>query len=437
LSSPVAVTGRRVNRRDVTIALLFLLPAALLLLVWIVYPVVYTIWRSFYDAAGSKFVGLAKYHLVANNSSTRTALKNNAVWLVVAPTLATAIGLVLAVLTERIKLGSAFKVVIFMPMAISFLSAGVIFRLVYDKDPHKGLANAAVNSVRSVFEPPGAYPGARPSRPELFAPFAGGYQSTETFTPGQSVPAALVAIPPGGVPKPALLARPPAVAASDAISGTVWLDFAPGGGGTKGVVDERERGLPGAHVEAVASNGKLVGRDTSGPTGRFTIRGLSPGSYRIRLAAATFRPPWGGISWLGPSLVTPAVIGAYLWIWAGFAMVVIAAGLAAIPRETLEAARVDGASEWQVFSRVTVPLLWPVLLVVAVTLMINVLKVFDLVLVIPPGSVQANANVIALELWRVSFGGGHDQGLGSALAVVLFLLVIPAMIFNIRRFRSE
>jgi len=126
-----------------------------------------------------------------------------------------------------------------------------------------------------------------------------------------------------------------------------------------------------------------------------------------------------------------------VWIWSGFAMVVIAAGLAAIPRDVLEAARVDGASEWQVFRRVTVPLLRPVLVVVFVTLVINVLKVFDLVFVIPPGSVQDDANVVALEMWRVSFGGARDQGLGSALAVLLFLLVVPAMAFNVRRFRRE
>jgi alpha-glucoside transport system permease protein len=118
-------------------------------------------------------------------------------------------------------------------------------------------------------------------------------------------------------------------------------------------------------------------------------------------------------------------------------MVVIAAGLSAIPRETQEAARVDGAGEWQVFRRVTIPLLWPVILVVFVTLIINVLKIFDLVLVIPPGSSQDDANVVALELWRVSFGGAQDQGLGSALAVLLFVLVIPFMALNIRRFRVE
>src|SRR5207302_887361 len=83
-------------------------------------------------------------------------------------------------------------------------------------------------------------------------------------------------------------------------------------------------------------------------------------------------------------------------IWAGFAMVIIGAGLAAIPREVLEAARVDGASEWDVFRRVTVPLLGPVIAVVLVTLLVNVLKVFDLVYVLPLSSTQPDASVIAL-----------------------------------------
>jgi alpha-glucoside transport system permease protein len=118
-------------------------------------------------------------------------------------------------------------------------------------------------------------------------------------------------------------------------------------------------------------------------------------------------------------------------------MVLIAAGLAAIPREALEAARVDGATEWQVLRRVTVPLLSPVLLVVLVTLVINVLKIFDLVFVLAPPSSQDDATVLALEMWKASFGGANDQGLGSALAIFLFVLVLPAMIFNIRRFRRD
>jgi alpha-glucoside transport system permease protein len=128
---------------------------------------------------------------------------------------------------------------------------------------------------------------------------------------------------------------------------------------------------------------------------------------------------------------------AYIWVWAGFAMVVIAAGLSALPRDVLEAARVDGANEWQVFRRVTVPLLAPVLSVVFITMIIYVLKVFDIVLSVAPSSVQDDANVIALAMWRTSFGGVNDFGLGSAIAVFLFLLVIPVLLLNIRSFRRE
>jgi alpha-glucoside transport system permease protein len=130
------------------------------------------------------------------------------------------------------------------------------------------------------------------------------------------------------------------------------------------------------------------------------------------------------------------MIIAYLWTAAGFAMVVIGAGLAALPRDVLEAARTDGASEFQVFRRVTVPLLRPVLLVVFVTQLIGVLKVFDIILAIAPGSVWNNATVLAFEMWRKSFQF-NQFGVGSALAVFLFLLVIPIIILNIRNFRRE
>jgi alpha-glucoside transport system permease protein len=231
--------------------------------------------------------------------------------------------------------------------------------------------------------------------------------------------------------------RPPAPAGADAISGAVWLDFTRGGGGASGRPDATERGMPGMKVQAMR-DGRVVGTATTRPDGGFTIGGLpAGGDYVLLLPRGNFTAPYQGVTWLGPTLVTPAIIGAYVWIWAGFAMVLIAAGLAAIPRELLEAARVDGAGEWHIFRRITVPLLAPVLMVVFVTLMINVLKVFDLVFIIAPGPVQPDANVLALEMWRVSYGGGADQGAGSALAVFLFLLVLPAMIFNVRRFRRE
>jgi len=339
------------------------------------------------------------------------------------------------VLTERVRWSTAFKVVVFMPMAISFLAAGVIFRLVYEDDPDRGIANAVVTGVHDVFAASSAYPGARPRDTKLLTPEAGGFASTRAFDTGTTAQLGLVAVRPDAVPGNAKPAAAPAPA-GDTINGLVWLDFAPGGGGTQNTPDPAERGLPGVTVEAVR-DGTVAATAKTGDDGRFAFDGLSPGSYRLRLPASNFAEPFNGVSWLGPSLVTPAIIGSYVWIWAGFAMVLIAAGLAAIPRDALEAARVDGGTEWQGFRPVTVPLLSPVLVVVLVTLVITVLKVFDLVLIIPPGSVQANANVIALEMWRVSFGGGQDQGLGSALAVFLFVLVLPAMLFNIRRFRRE
>ncbi|HEY3481521.1 MAG TPA: sugar ABC transporter permease, partial [Streptomyces sp.] len=174
----------------------------------------------------------------------------------------------------------------------------------------------------------------------------------------------------------------------------------------------------------------------SGKDGTYTLPGSAAGA-QLRLPASNFSGKYNGINWLGPDLVTPSIIGSYVWMWAGFAMVLIAAGLAGVPRELMEQARVDGANEWQVFRKITVPLLAPVLVVVMVTLMINVLKIFDLVYIIAPGNTQSNANVLALQLYLSSFGGGDDQGVGSAIGVILLLLVLPVMIFNIRRLRRE
>ncbi len=426
----------RFRSKRIGAATAFLLPALLLLGVLVVYPIFFTVIRSLYGPTGTGFVGLGNYKDMFTNPSTLIAIKNNAIWVAVAPTIATILGLFFAVLTERIRWSTAFKVAVFMPMAISFLSAGVIWRLVYEDNPDRGLANATISAVVSVFRPPGQYPGARPSQPELLQQQGDAFVSTRTYAPGGTAEFGLVGLASSLVPAESVQAVAPQ-AEPDAVNGTVWLDFTRGGGGTAGKIDATEDGLPGIKVEALLA-GKVVAVGLTGNNGTFSITGLQPTEqYSLRLAGSDFRPAFGGFSWLGPALVTPSVIVSYIWIWAGFAMVLIGAGLAAIPRDVLEAARVDGATEWQVFRRVTVPLLAPVILVVLVTLIINVLKVFDLVLVIPPESTQYNANVIALQMWRVSFGGGLNQGLGSALAVFLFILVIPAMAFNIRRFRAE
>jgi alpha-glucoside transport system permease protein len=244
----------------------------------------------------------------------------------------------------------------------------------------------------------------------------------------------LVGVAPDVMPddaKPAAAPKPE----DDRITGSTWQDFTRGKGvGTLNQVDSSELGYAGMRIEAV-KDGEVVETATAAADGTFSFSSKADGAH-LRLPAGNFTEPYNGLDWLGPSLVTPAIIGSYIWMWAGFAMVLIAAGLAGMPRELLEAARVDGANEWQVFRRVTVPLLAPVLAVVTVTLMINVLKVFDLVFIIAPGSSQDDANVLALELYRKGFS--EDQpGVASAIAVFLLLLVIPVMWFNVRRLRRE
>ncbi|MFJ9434322.1 ABC transporter permease subunit [Streptomyces sp. NPDC101490] len=424
-------------RRRRLLGALFALPALLLLGALVVYPVLFSVGRSLFDASGDRFVGAANYVEMFRDPATLKAVRNSAVWVVVAPALLTGVGLVLAVLTERVRWATAFKLVLFLPMAVSFLAAGIIFRLSYDQDPDRGVINAVVVGVHDAFEEPAPYPTARarPSEALTGSPGDGYTTAPGTVRPGTGVLLPVVGVAPGAVPATALTARAPAPE-PDGLSGTVYLDFTPGSGGRQGVIDPAEKGLPGMTVEALRG-GEVVGTATTGDDGSFRFDGLGSGDgYALRLPAANFAAPYNGVNWLGPSLITPAIIGAYLWVWTGFSMVLIGAGLAAIPRDTLEAARVDGASERQIFRRITVPLLAPVLTVVFVTLVINVMKVFDLVYIIAPGPVQEEADVLATRMWLVSFGGGNDQGLGSALAVLLLLLVVPAMVFNIRRFRK-
>ncbi|MGW0143027.1 ABC transporter permease subunit [Streptomyces calvus] len=436
---PDGSRGRRLRRRGRVIALLFVFPALLLLGALVVYPVLFSVGRSFFDASGNEFVGGENYAEMFRDPATLKAIRNTAIWVVVAPTLLTGLGLILAVLVEKVRWATAFKLLLFMPMAVSFLAAGIIFRLAYDEDPDKGVLNAAVVSVHDAFEGSSSYPTARARDGEgLTARPDGSYVTGADVSPGGTAALGLVGVSPKDLPGDAEPARPAASrsAGADEIGGVVYLDFTPGGGGKPGVVDPDESGLPGMKVEAVR-DGSTVATATTGADGSFRFTGLDGGAYTLKLPSANFAAPYDGISWLGPALVTPAIIGAYLWIWTGFAMVLIGAGLATLPRDALEAARMDGANEWQIFRRITVPLLAPVLTVVFVTLVINVMKVFDLVYIIAPGPVQEDATVLATQMWLVSFGGGNNQGLGSALGVLLLLLVIPAMVFNVRRFRRS
>jgi alpha-glucoside transport system permease protein len=422
-----------VRRNAVTAA--FLLPATVMLGVWVIYPTIYTFGRSFFNREGDEFVWFDNYKTLFTTDILVTAIKNNAIWVGVVPALVTAIGLIFGVLTEKISWSVAFKTAVFMPMAISLFAAGVIWRIMDQKEPERGTVNAMIGVVTDWVNPPGALPTAFPATPALTGSEAQGYVLRTGVRVGGTALLPLTGIPPESVPSAAEQAKQPAAQAG-AIAGVVWRDFKPGGG-TPGKVEQGELGLPGVSVELRDGSGKTVESTTSADDGSFEFADLQPGVYKAAIGPKTFQKPFDGVAWLGPKLITPAAMIAYIWVWAGFAMVVIGAGLAAIPRDTLEAARTDGATEWQVFRRVTVPLLAPVLSVVFITMLINVLKVFDIILSVAPGSVQDDANVIALAMWRTSFGGVNDFGLGSAIAVFLFLLVIPILALNVRRFKRE
>lgn len=430
--SAVAVERKLARDRERrSVVFWFTLPAALVLLTLVCYPIIYTVWLSLQGRDGTTFVGLDNYVTMFTSPSTRRALLNNAVWVVVAPTVVTALGLLFAVMAQKVRRSTFFRTVLFMPMAISLVATGVAWRLVYDTSPDRGVLNAALVAVHDIFRPPSLYHGmiTRETGP-LAGTADGGFATRTPVAAGTVVALPLVGLASDRVPSDAAAASPPPAGAG--VSGVVWLDFTRGGGGVDGAIDAGEQGLPRMSVEAVR-DGRTVATTVTDAAGRFAFADLRGGGYVIRLSGSNFTEPFAGVSWLGPGLITPALIGAYIWVWAGFAMVVISAGLRALPRDVLEAARVDGATDAQLLRRVTVPLMRPVLAVVMVTLVINVLKIFDLVYVLAPESSQPAANVIALEMYRVSFGGGLDYGLGSALAVLLFVLVLPALLIHVRR----
>ena len=123
-----------------------------------------------------------------------------------------------------------------------------------------------------------------------------------------------------------------------------------------------------------------------------------------------------------------------IWIQTGFAMVILSAAIKAVPTELTEAAKIDGATESQIFWRITLPQIAPTLGVVITALFVTVMKVFDIVYAMTNGSF--GTQVIANEMFQRP-SGSTDLGLGSALAVVLFISVIPVMWVNVRRMQRS
>jgi alpha-glucoside transport system permease protein len=145
----------------------------------------------------------------------------------------------------------------------------------------------------------------------------------------------------------------------------------------------------------------------------------------------------GPIAFLGsPDTVNWALIAVGVWGSVGFATVILSAAIKGISSEVLEAARVDGASEPQIFWRIIVPMVSLPISVVAVTLIVNVIKLFDLIYVMTTGGPGASSRVIAFSMYQEAFPAGQF-GYGAAIAIIMLLLLIPVMLFNVRRFRTE
>ena len=285
------------SQKSVLRPYIFIAPAVIILVIFILYPVVETLRLSFFNKTGFEFVGIKNYVWAAKDPEFKRAILNNLGWLLVVPTLSAFFGLVIAYLADKLWWGTIAKSIIFMPMAISFVGAGVIWKFVYDYrgpgDDQIGFLNAVVVSLG--FEP------------------------------------------------------------------QAWMTI----------------------------------------------------------------PIWNNLF----------LMAIMIWIQTGLAMVIFSAALRGIPKEMLEAARIDGASEFKIFTSIIIPYLEKTILVIWTIITILVLKIFDIILAMTNG--QWNTEVLANLMYDWMFRGGGDSGRGSLMAIVIMIGVIPIMIWNIRRHKED
>jgi alpha-glucoside transport system permease protein len=290
----------------------FVGPAMAILSWYLAIPTVRTFWISLFNRDGppddlsllqqlasDSFVGLNNYAAVFTEDLMLEAFRNNLMWIIFGSTFSVAFGLVIAVLADRSSFEKTAKSLIFLPMAISFVGASIIWNFIYEYrpvgQPQVGLLNAIVAGLGGV---PQAYPQ--------------------------------------------------------------WVDIA----------------------------------------------------------------PWNNLF----------LIVIVIWLQAGFSMVLFSAALKGIPDELLEAARIDGATEVQIFFRIMIPYIRGTIISVFTTVVIFTLKIFDVVWVMTGG--QFGTHVIATQFYRQSFTN-RNSGFGSAIAIVLLIAVIPVMIYNLKQFREQ
>jgi alpha-glucoside transport system permease protein len=165
---------------------------------------------------------------------------------------------------------------------------------------------------------------------------------------------------------------------------------------------------------------------------QFQAEGTQVGLLNAIITTLGFEP----VPWIttGPWVNNVALIIVGVWMWTGFCMTILSAALKGVPVELLEAARVDGATEWTVFWKILVPIIAPTITVVLTTMTVNVLKIFDIVYVMGAG--QPGTQVIATRMYVEQFNR-FNSGLSSAIAVILILAVLPIGYINVRRFREQ
>ena len=278
----------------------FIGPAMAAVGIFLVWPALRTVYLSFFDARSANFVGLRNYVDLATDPRLRSAIINNLLWIVVVPTVSVAVGLIVAVLSDRLKptMERVTKSVIFMPMAISFVGASTIWLFIYTWRPEGTSQIGLLNAIWTAL---------------------------------------------GGDPQS-------------------WLQIS-------------------------------------------TLR-------------------------LNSFLLMVILI----WLQAGFAMVLLSAAIKNVPEDTLEAARIDGADEIQIFFRVVIPQIASTIMVVLTTIVILVLKVFDIVFVMTGGNFETD--VVAVRFIRELFNF-REFGRAAAIVVVLMIATVPIMIYNIKQFREQ
>lgn len=290
----------------------FVGPAMAILAWYLAIPTVRTFWISLFDRNGppeglnliaqltsGAFVGVSNYLAVFTERLMIEAFRNNLMWIIFGSTFSVVFGLVIAVLADRSRFEKLAKSLIFLPMAISFVGASIIWNFIYEfrpvNQPQIGLLNSIVVSL-------------------------------------------------DGLPR----------------AWAQWVDIS----------------------------------------------------------------PWNNLF----------LIVIVIWLQAGYAMVLFSAALKGIPEELMEASRVDGANEFQIFFRIMIPYIQGTIITVWTTVVIFTLKIFDVVWVMTGG--QFGTHVIATQFYRQSFTN-RNTGFGSAIAIVLLIAVIPVMFYNLKQFREQ